>query len=140
MTARLASMRADCAQRPVRFELPTEWDTQPVGPTWISGAETAAEPLATTWTPQLKQATDSLDEASQARNQSVQALGSHQTTVTLFVDDVNCELDRLEGQLKLLFPGNAPRVASYLAVTRPQRAAVPDDPQPPAPQPPVLAN
>lgn len=34
-------------------------------------------------------------------------------------DDVNCELDRLEGQLKLLFPSDAPRVASYLAVTDP---------------------
>jgi hypothetical protein len=99
-----------------------------------------AEPLATTWTPQLTQATNNLDEACKARNQAVQSLGSHQTTVTLFVDDVNYELDRLEGQLKQLFPGDAPRVASYLAVTRPQRAAVPDDPQPPAPTPPVPTN
>ena len=94
-----------------------------------------AEPLATTWIPQLTQVTDNSDEACKARNQAVRALGPHQTTVTLFVDDVNCELDRLEGQLKLLFPGDAQRVASYLAVTRPQRAAVPD-PQPPAPEPP----
>ena len=100
----------------------------------------SAEPLATTWIPQLTQATDNLDAACKARNQAVQSLGSHQTTVTLFVDDVNCELDRLEGQLKLLFPGDAQRVASYLAVTRPQRAAVPDDPQPPAPTPPVVMN
>jgi hypothetical protein len=100
----------------------------------------SAEPLATTWIPQLTQATDNLDDACKARNQAVRALGPHQTTVTLFVDDVNCELDRLEGQLKLLFPGDAQRVASYLAVTRPQRAAVPDDPQPPAPQPPAPTN
>jgi len=43
---------------------------------------------------------------------------------------VNRELDRLEGDLKKLFPGKPNRVASYLAATR-RHAAEPDQPTSP---------
>lgn len=36
----------------------------------------------------------------------MKALGPIQTSVVLLIDDVNRELDRLEGDLKKLFPGH----------------------------------
>jgi len=50
---------------------------------------------------------------------TVSRLGPQQTCVVLLIDDVNRELDRLEGDRKKLFPGQPDRVASYLAGTRP---------------------
>jgi hypothetical protein len=91
-----------------------------------------AEPLAQTWTPKLKAATDALEAAVNERDEAVRALGPHQTSVLLFVDDTNRELDVLEGQLKQLFPGDAARVASFLAATRAERSAPAEEPEPAA--------
>jgi hypothetical protein len=55
--------------------------------------------------------------------------------VVLFIDDVNREIDRLEGDLKKLFPGEPDRVASYLAATRNNLHAPADQPAPPVPAP-----
>jgi hypothetical protein len=91
------------------------------------------EPLAQTWTPKMKAATDDLEMGFNQRNDTVKALGPLQTSVVLLIDDVNRELDRLEGDLKKLFPGQPDRVASYLAATRRQSSSN-DDPAPaPAP-------
>jgi hypothetical protein len=94
------------------------------------------EPLAQTWTPRLTAATDALEAACKARSESVKALAPHQTSVVLFIDDVNRELDRLEGDLKKLFPGASERVASYLSATRSHRSSSADEPAPaPSPAP-----
>jgi hypothetical protein len=55
--------------------------------------------------------------------------------VALLVGDVNDELDRLEGDLKKLFPGDPNRVASYLAATRSNYQKGKTDPPAPAPAP-----
>lgn len=81
------------------------------------------------WTPKLKAATDALEMACNQRNDAVKALGPHQTTVMLFIEDVNRELDLLEGDLKKLFPREPGRVASYLAATKPRRRAYAGDEQ-----------
>jgi hypothetical protein len=87
-------------------------------------ARNPTEALAQTWTPKMKEATDSLGMAFNQRNDTVKALGPLQTSVVLLIDDVNRELDRLEGDLKKLFPGQTDRVASYLAATRNNRSSL----------------
>ena len=86
----------------------------------------------------MKDATDALELAFNQRNDTVNALGPIQTSVVLLIDDVNHELDRLEGELKKLFPGQPDRVASFLAATRNSRssASCEDPAPPPAPSPP----
>ena len=81
-------------------------------------ARAPAETLAQTWTPKLKDVTDSLETAFNQRNDAVSALVPQQTSVALLINDVNRELDRLEGDLKKLFPGAPERAASYLMATR----------------------
>ena len=99
-------------------------------------ARNPSEPLAQTWTPKMKEATDALEMTFNQRNDTVKALGPLQTSVVLLIDDVNRELDRLEGDLKKLFPGQTDRVASYLASTR--RSSTSEEPSPPpAPTPPA---
>jgi len=98
-------------------------------------ARNPTEPLAQTWTPKMKEATDALEMTFNQRNDTVKALGPLQTSVVLLIDDVNRELDRLEGDLKKLFPGQPDRVASYLAATR-RSSSSSDEPAPaPAPAP-----
>jgi hypothetical protein len=101
-----------------------------LGRSWLAElARDPNEPLAQTWTPRLKSANDGLAEAFDQRNDAVKALAPQRTSVVLFVDDVNRELDRLEGGLKKLFPGNTDRVASYLAATR-RSVSAPDESTP----------
>jgi hypothetical protein len=104
---------------------------------WLAElARNPSEPLAQTWTPKLKEATDALEMAFNQRNDTVSALAPQQTSVVLLIDDVNREIDRLEVDLKKLFPGASDRVASYLAATRPNRHGSSDQPVPtPAPSP-----
>jgi len=104
---------------------------------WLAElARNPSEPLAQAWTPKLKEATDALETAFNLRNDTVSALAPQQTSVVLLIDDVNREIDRLEGDLKKLFPGAPDRVASYLAATRPNRHGSTDQPEPaPAPSP-----
>jgi hypothetical protein len=86
-------------------------------------ARNPSEPLAQTWTTKVKEVTDELETAFSQRNDSVTGLGPLQTSVVLLIDDLNRELVRLEGELKLLFPSEPDRVASYLAATRTSRSS-----------------
>ena len=64
------------------------------------------------------------------------ALAPKQIAVVLLLDDVNRELDRLEGDLKKLFSGQPERVSSYLVATRQSRPTAAEAPAPaPAPAP-----
>ncbi len=104
-------------------------------------ARNPTEPLAVTWMPRLKEATDVLEAAFNQRNETVKTIGPLQTSVVLLIDEVNRELDRLEGDLKKLFPGAPERVGSYLAATRSERTSTTDDPKPsPEPAPATSAR
>jgi len=83
------------------------------------------EPLAKTWSPQIKVVNDALGSAILDRDNAAKALEPHRTAVMLFNEDLNREIDRLEGDLKKLFPGDAARVASYLAAFRATRSTGP---------------
>jgi hypothetical protein len=90
------------------------------------------ELLAQTWIPKLREATDALEMAFNQRNDAVKKLAPLQTSVVLFIEDVNRELDLLEGELKKHFPTQSDRVSAYLAATR--RSSSNDEPAPaPAP-------
>jgi hypothetical protein len=88
------------------------------------------QPLSQTWTPKLKAATDELEMGFNRRRDCQRAVEPLQTAVLLLIDDVNHELNRLEGDLKKLFPVDGDRVASYLSAMRANRAAATDEPVP----------
>ena len=77
------------------------------------------DPIAVKWSPRLKHVTDNLAEGATARRNALQTLGLQGTAEELFIDDVNRELDILEGELLKLFPGQPKRVAAFLEATRP---------------------
>ena len=86
-----------------------------------------AEALAVKWTPRFTTTTDALETASKDRVERLSALAIHGTSEVLYVEAINLELDRLEGDLKKLFPGQPDRVASFLASTKPRRKKGKDD-------------
>lgn len=88
------------------------------------------ELLAKTWTPKLKAVTDELEMAFNQRNDCLRALEPLQTAVVLFIEDVNRELNLLEGDLRKLFPTAPERVASFLAATRHRRTPAQEEPVP----------
>ncbi|MDI3289708.1 hypothetical protein [Polyangium sp. 15x6] len=79
------------------------------------------EPLALKWSPRLGAVTDKLDGAAKERANGLRALALQGTSEELYVEDINLELDRLEGDLKKLFPGQPKRVAAFLEPTRARR-------------------
>lgn len=70
------------------------------------------------WTPRWVADTDALETAAGARDAAVLAEAPLDAEQRLYIDDINLELDRLEGDLKKLFPGQPKRVAAFLAPTR----------------------
>lgn len=99
-------------------------------------ARDPSELLAQTWTSKLAAATDALETANQQRNECLHAIEPLQTAVLLLTEDVNRELNRLEGDLKKLFPTDSARVASFLSATRSVRHSAGTTPAPsPAPAP-----
>ncbi|APR84186.1 two-component hybrid sensor and regulator [Minicystis rosea] len=86
-----------------------------------------AEALSVKWTPRFNGATDALEKASKDRVERLTALAVHGTGEVLYIESVNLEIDRLEGELKKLFPGQPERVASFLAATKPRRKKKDDD-------------
>ena len=77
-----------------------------------------AEPLALKWTPVLKASTDALEGANKGRDVALGASAMHSTTEILYVEEINIEIDKLEGELKKRFPRQPKRVAAFLASTR----------------------
>lgn len=77
------------------------------------------DPIAVKWSPRLKHVTDNLADGSTARRNALQALGLQATAEELFIEDVNRELDIVEGELLKLFPGQPKRIAAFLEATRP---------------------
>ena len=90
------------------------------GQEWL--AELSRDPneaLSVKWTPRLKLVNDNLANASTGRRNALQTIALQGTAEELFIDDVNRELDILEGDLLKLFPGQPKRVGAFLEVTRP---------------------
>lgn len=99
-----------------------------LGEQWITELRRdPEEPLAKTFTPRLEAATSALRQSMNDRAKSVAALEAHRTSVVLLLDAVNREIDRTEGELLKVLPGERARVASYLSATRPVRGEA--DPQ-----------
>lgn len=89
------------------------------GNDWL--AELARHPnedLATKWIPRLTNVTNDLAAGAQNRRSALQTMALQSTAEELFLDDLNREIDILEGELQKLFPGRPKRVASYLEATR----------------------
>jgi hypothetical protein len=78
----------------------------------------ASSPLTTEWSPRWVANTDALETAAGARDAAVRAEAPLDAEQTLYINDINLELDRLEGDLKKLFPGQPKRVSAFLAPTR----------------------
>ena len=92
------------------------------GKAWIAElARNPQEPLAIKWIPRLTLATENLASASTSRHQALQAVALQDTTEELAIDDINRELDSLEGDLLKLCPGQPKRVAAFLEPTKPRR-------------------
>ena len=92
------------------------------GHEWLDElARNPDEPLAMEWTPRLGAVTERLEMDAKARENGLRALALQGTSEELYVEDINLELDRLEGDLKKLFPGQPKRVAAFLEPTRPKR-------------------
>jgi hypothetical protein len=103
-----------------------------LGKQWLTElAKDPAGPLSMTWTPRLKLVNDSLEQALQDRAQANKDQISLDTDVSRLLKDINTELDRLEGSLLQLFPGDLRRIASYLSPTRPPRTKSSDKEEPP---------
>jgi hypothetical protein len=79
------------------------------------------EPLASKWSSRLGAVTEKLEAASKERKNGLRALALQSTSEELYVEDINLEIDRLEGDLMKLFPGQPKRVAAFLEATRPKR-------------------
>ncbi len=93
------------------------------GKAWI--AESGRDPneeLAKKWTPRLTAVTANLETGSANRRNALQAVALQGTAEELFISDINLEIDRLEGELLKLFPGQPKRVAAFLDATKPRRS------------------
>jgi hypothetical protein len=76
-------------------------------------------------------ATDALAAAASARKDAVRAVGPLLTAQFLYVEDVNLEIDRLEGALQGLFPGEPARVSAFLSALRREESPPPSPVEPP---------
>lgn len=81
-----------------------------------------SSPLATEWRPRWAADTDALAQAATARDTAVRAEAPLDVEERLYIEDFNLELDRLEGDLLKLFPGQSKRIHAFLAPTRSRRS------------------
>lgn len=100
------------------------------GHAWIAElAREPAEPLAVQWTSRLSDVTVKLESASDERKNALAAVAMHGVGEILFTEEINVEIDRLEGELKKRFPRQPKRVAAYLAPLTTKRSPEQDDEQ-----------
>jgi len=91
------------------------------------------EPLAVKWKPRLTKVNGALSTAATNRTNALRAVALQGTSETIYIEEINLELDKLEGDLLKLFPGQPKRVAAFLEATRPRRKRSGDDgSEPPA--------
>jgi hypothetical protein len=98
------------------------------GETWVGElAREPNEPLAVKWSPRLTAATGQLKGCSTGRKDALKALALHNIAEELFIDDLNREIDLLEGELIKRFPRQPKRVASFLEALRPRNTSKRND-------------
>jgi hypothetical protein len=86
----------------------------------------ATSPVASRYAPRTRELTEALATANDARKEALRAIGPLLGEQLLYIEDVNAEIDRLEGQLQVLFPREPKRVASYLSATKREETTVAD--------------
>ena len=72
-----------------------------------------------TWAPRWSANTEALAAATRTKKDAVLAQATFSANETLYIEEINRELDRLEGELLRLFPGDRDSVEAFLAPTRP---------------------
>jgi hypothetical protein len=93
------------------------------------GRRTAAElervggPLQASFGARVAASTNALEAALAERGAAALAESTASSAADVFIEDVNRELDRLEGDLLRLFPRASGRVAAFLSPTRREPAA-----------------
>lgn len=100
------------------------------GHAWI--AELGREPteaLAIEWSSRLSDVTGKLESASAQRKDALGALAMYGVSEILLIEEINVEIDKLEGDLKKRFPRQPKRVAAYLAPLSAKRSPEPDKEQ-----------
>ena len=71
------------------------------------------------WSPRWSANTEALAAAARTKKDAVLTQATFSANETLYIDEINRELDRLEGELLRLFPGDRDSVDAFLAPTRP---------------------
>lgn len=82
-------------------------------------ASGAGAPLRDTWAPRWSAHTEALSAASHTKKEAIRVQATFSANEELYIDEINRELDRLEGDLLRLFPGERDTVDAFLAPTRP---------------------
>lgn len=82
-------------------------------------ASDVGAPLRDTWAPRWSANTEALSAASLTKKEAIRAQATFSANEELYVEEINRELDRLEGDLLRLFPGDRDTVDAFLAPTRP---------------------
>ena len=70
------------------------------------------------WAAAWETKTEALATASRIKKDAVMLESTQSALATLYIEDVNRELDRLEGELLRLFPGDRDTVDAFLSATR----------------------
>lgn len=70
------------------------------------------------WAAVWETKTEALATASRIKKDAVMLESTQSALATLYIEDVNRELDRLEGELLRLFPGDRDTVDAFLSATR----------------------
>ena len=98
------------------------------GRAWIQElGRDPSEALADRWIPRLTKSTDALEAAGKDRSAAMSPLAMHGMTEVLYVEEINIELDKLEGTLKQRFPRQPKRIAAYVDPTKPKRSRKDED-------------
>ena len=82
-------------------------------------ASEAGATLRDTWAPRWSANTEALSAASLTKKEAIRAQATFGANEELYIEEINRELDRLEGDLLRLFPGERDAIDAFLAPTRP---------------------
>jgi hypothetical protein len=72
-----------------------------------------------TWAPRWTTHNEALRAASRNKKDAVLAQATFSASESLYIEEINRELDRLEGDLLRMFPGERDSIDAFLAPTRP---------------------
>ncbi len=82
-------------------------------------ASDAGAPFRAAWESRWAANNEALASAARSKKDAILAQATFSANEELFIEEINRELDRLEGDLLRLFPGDRDSVEAFLAPTRP---------------------